>query len=59
MTAFFTGLAGGVFAGHFRVMGANVLSLPPLLFLISMMVVGGLGRAWGPDPRRRTGDAGG
>ena len=29
-------------------MGANVLSLPLLLFLISMMVVGGLGRAWGP-----------
>ena len=27
MTAFFTGLAGGVFAGHFRVIGANVLSL--------------------------------
>ena len=48
MTAFFTGLAGGVFAGHFRVIGANVLSLPLLLFLISMMVVGGLGRAWGP-----------
>ncbi len=48
MSAFFTGLAGGVFAGHFRVIGANVLSLPLLLFLISMMVVGGLGRAWGP-----------
>ena len=49
MSAFFTGLAGGIFAGHFRVMGANVLlSLPLLLFLISMMVVGGLGRAWGP-----------
>lgn len=48
MTAFFTGLAGGVFAGHFRVIGANVLHLPLLLFLVSMMVVGGLGRAWGP-----------
>ena len=48
MTAFFTGLAGGIFAGHFRVMGANVLDLPLLLFLVSMMVVGGLGRAWGP-----------
>ena len=48
MTAFFTGLAGGIFAGHFRVIGANVLQLPLLLFLVSMMVVGGLGRAWGP-----------
>ena len=48
MSAFFTGLAGGVFAGHFRVMGANSLYLPLLLFLVSMMVVGGLGRAWGP-----------
>ena len=29
-------------------MGANVLYLPVLLFMISMMVVGGLGRPWGP-----------
>jgi branched-chain amino acid transport system permease protein len=48
MSAFFTGLAGGIFAGHFRVMGANALYLPLLLFLVSMMVVGGLGRIWGP-----------
>jgi len=47
-SAFFTGLAGAVYAGHFRVMGANVLYLSLLLFLLSMMVVGGIGRAWGP-----------
>ena len=47
-SAFFTGLAGAVFAGYFRVMGANTLYLSLLLFLLSMMVVGGLGSAWGP-----------
>lgn len=47
-SAFFTGLAGAVFAGYFRVMGANTLNLSLLLFLLSMMVVGGLGSAWGP-----------
>jgi branched-chain amino acid transport system permease protein len=29
-------------------MGASTLYLPLLLFLLSMMVVGGLGSAWGP-----------
>ncbi len=47
-SAFFTGLAGAVYAGYFRVMGANTLYLSLLLFLLSMMVVGGLGSAWGP-----------
>jgi len=47
-SAFFTGLAGAVYAGHFRVMGANTLYLSLLLFLLSMMVIGGVGRAWGP-----------
>ena len=47
-SAFFTGLAGGVFAGYYKVMGANILYLSPLLFLLAMMVVGGLGRTWGP-----------
>ena len=46
-SAFFTGLAGGVYAGYFRVMGANTLYLSQLLFLLSMMVVGGLGSPWG------------
>lgn len=47
-SAFFTGLAGAVYAGYFRVMGANTLYLSLMLFLLSMMVVGGLGSAWGP-----------
>ena len=47
-SAFFTGLAGGVYAGHFRVMGANTLYLSLMLFLAAMMVIGGLGRSWGP-----------
>jgi branched-chain amino acid transport system permease protein len=29
-------------------MGANTLYLSPLLFLLAMMVVGGLGKTWGP-----------
>ena len=40
--------AGAVYAGYFRVMGANTLYLSLLLFLLSMLVVGGLGSAWGP-----------
>lgn len=47
-SAFFTGLAGGVYAGYYKVMGANTLYLSPLLFLLAMMVVGGLGKVWGP-----------
>ncbi|MSO69618.1 MAG: branched-chain amino acid ABC transporter permease [Alphaproteobacteria bacterium] len=48
MSAFFTGVAGGVYAGHFKVIGANVLYLSLLLFLLAMMIVGGIGRVWGP-----------
>jgi branched-chain amino acid transport system permease protein len=47
-SAFFTGIAGAVYAGHFRVMGASVLYLSLLLYLLSMMVLGGLGSLWGP-----------
>lgn len=47
-SAFFTGIAGGVYAGHFKVIGANVLSLSLLLFLLAMIIVGGIGRVWGP-----------
>ncbi len=47
-SAFFTGMAGAVFAGNYRVIGANVLELPLLLYLMSMMVIGGLGTFWGP-----------
>jgi branched-chain amino acid transport system permease protein len=45
---FFTGIAGGVYAGTTRTFGPQVLELPTLLFLLSMMIVGGRGRIWGP-----------
>jgi branched-chain amino acid transport system permease protein len=48
ISAFFTGLAGGFYAGHFKVMGANTLYPSLMLFLLSMVVVGGVGRVWGP-----------
>ncbi len=48
VSAFFTGLAGGFYAGHFKVMGANTLYLSLSLFLLSMVIVGGVGRVWGP-----------
>lgn len=48
VSGFVTGLAGGVYAGHFKVIGPSVLGMPQLTFLVSMMVVGGLGRLWGP-----------
>lgn len=48
LSAFFTGMAGSVYAGVFGVIGPNVLQLGLLLFLLSMMVVGGIGRPWGP-----------
>jgi branched-chain amino acid transport system permease protein len=48
LSAFFTGLAGAVFAAHFRAVGPDVFSVSQLLFLLSMIVVGGLGTKWGP-----------
>lgn len=48
ISAFFTGLAGGFYAGHFKVMGANTLYLSLMLFLLAMVIVGGVGRVWGP-----------
>lgn len=48
LSAFFTGLAGAVYAAHFNAIGPGVLSLSNLLFIIAMAVVGGLGRLWGP-----------
>lgn len=47
-SSFFTGMIGGVYAGYYKVMGANTLDISLLLFLLAMMVVGGLGRTWGP-----------
>jgi branched-chain amino acid transport system permease protein len=45
---FFTGIAGGVYAGTMKTFGPQVLELPTLLFLLSMMIVGGRGKVWGP-----------
>lgn len=44
----FTGLSGGVYAGVIGTFGPQFLELPTLLFLLSMMVVGGRGTIWGP-----------
>ena len=48
LSAFFTGLAGGFYAVQFRVVGPVVFSFATLLFLLSMIVVGGMGTIWGP-----------
>ncbi len=48
VSGFFTGLLGGVYAGVIGTFGPQVLELPTLLFLLSMMVVGGRGTVWGP-----------
>ncbi len=48
LSGIFTGLAGGVYAGVQRTIGPDILSLTLLLFLLSMMVVGGRGTTWGP-----------
>jgi branched-chain amino acid transport system permease protein len=48
LSAFFTGIAGGFYAAHFGVVGPIVFSLAMLLFLLAMIVVGGMGSVWGP-----------
>lgn len=48
LSAFFTGLAGSFYAAQFGVVGPIVFSLAMLLFLLSMIVVGGIGTVWGP-----------
>ena len=48
VSGFFTGLAGGVYGGIYRTVGPDSLTLPVLLFLLSMMVIGGRGTHWGP-----------
>ncbi len=48
VSAFLTGLAGGFYAAQFAVVGPTVFSLSQLLFLLAMIVVGGLGTIWGP-----------
>ena len=48
LSAFLTSVAGGFYAAHFGAVGINLFGFPLLLFLISMLVVGGIGRFWGP-----------
>ena len=48
LSGFFTGLMGVLYAGHFRVIGSNMLDFELLLFLFTMLAVGGLGTRWGP-----------
>jgi len=48
ISAFFTGLAGGVYAAHFQVIGPTILQLPQLMFIIAIVVIGGVGTFWGP-----------
>jgi branched-chain amino acid transport system permease protein len=48
LSAFFTGLAGAVHAVQFGVVGPGVFSISLLLFLLAMIVVGGMGTIWGP-----------
>lgn len=48
LSAFFTGLAGAFYAAHFKVVGPTVFSFQTLLFLLAMIVVGGMGSTWGP-----------
>lgn len=48
LSAFFTGLAGAFYAANFRIVGPTIFSVSLLLFLLSMIVVGGMGTIWGP-----------
>jgi branched-chain amino acid transport system permease protein len=48
LSAFFTGLAGAFYAANFGVVGPIVFSVSMLLFLLAMIVVGGMGTVWGP-----------
>lgn len=48
LSAFMTAAAGAFYASHFGAVGINLFGFPLLLFLISMLVVGGIGRLWGP-----------
>jgi len=48
ITAFLTGLTGAVHAGHFRFAGPSLFEFSTLVFILSMIVVGGLRTTWGP-----------
>lgn len=48
ITAFFTGMMGGVHAAHFRYAGPSLFDFSTLLFVLSMIIIGGLKSTWGP-----------
>jgi hypothetical protein len=48
LSAFFTGLAGADYAVQFKVVGPTAFSFTLLLFLLSMIFVGGIGSLWRP-----------
>lgn len=48
ISAFFTGLTGGLYAAHFNAIGPNIFSVATLLFIMAITVVGGIGSFWGP-----------
>lgn len=48
LSAVACGLAGGAYAGYLRTVGPTLLDINLLIFLLSMMVVGGRGTVWGP-----------
>lgn len=48
VTAFLTGMAGGIYAAHFRFAGPSLFEFSTLMFVLAMVVVGGLGSTWGP-----------
>lgn len=48
ITAFFTGLTGAVYAAHFRFAGPSLFEFSNLVFVLAMIVVGGLKSTWGP-----------
>ena len=48
ISAFFLGIAGGIYAAHFQVIGPTILQLPQLMFIIAIVVIGGVGTFWGP-----------
>jgi branched-chain amino acid transport system permease protein len=43
-----TGLSGAVYANYLKTVGPTLLDMSLLIFLLSMMVVGGRGTIWGP-----------
>ncbi|MEQ9259523.1 MAG: branched-chain amino acid ABC transporter permease [Roseovarius sp.] len=48
LSAVACGLAGGVYAGYLKTVGSTLLDINLLIFLLSMMIVGGRGTVWGP-----------